>query len=264
MTNPGDSNLSEVAQAFQKDLAERGSFETDAHYGVSNTLAKAYPVGAKVPLPPAGITKVMFNAIVEASIVYITLSQESGNVYDLIPANLKGYLARPPKGPTVEVIGKVLESKEFAAVMVLRGMRPATQEHLSTEQMQALMVMSDVSGKRTSQQKLRRAGISWYKWKAWLNDPLFRATHDRMAANLFAKVQSDVDYQVASGALDGKLDYIKYFNELSGKHDPNRRAHQDVQTILNGIVEIITRNVTDEKVLKQISAELSAVVAQLG
>jgi hypothetical protein len=85
-----------------------------------------------------------------------------------------------------------------------------------------------------------------------------------MAANLFAKVQSDVDYQVASGALDGKLDYIKYFNELSGKHDPARRAHQDVQTILNGIVEIITRNVTDEKVLKQISAELSAVVAQLG
>jgi hypothetical protein len=77
-------------------------------------------------------------------------------------------------------------------------------------------------------------------------------------------MQADVDSQVAQGAVAGKLEFIKYFNEISGKHNPQRKAHADVQTILDGIVEIITRNITDSELLTRISSELSAVVAKLG
>jgi len=135
---------------------------------------------------------------------------------------------------------------------------------LSGVQMRALSVMTDFTSNLNLQAKLKKAGIAWYEWQGWLNDPTFRAHHDRLANELFKKAQASVDEAVVSGAVNGKLEFIKYFNEISGKHDPARRAHQDVQTILNGIVEIITRNVTDPEILTRISSELSAVVAKLG
>lgn len=97
-----------------------------------------------------------------------------------------------------------------------------------------------------------------------MNNGLFRAAHDKIAHDIFVKAQSSIDSQVVSGALQGKLDFIKYYNEITGRFSPGRRAHDDVQSILNDIVDIVTRHVKDPKVLQAISAELSASVAKLG
>ena len=228
--------------------------------GVNPNLAYAIPDRSKPIYPPAGITREDFDKVVEVAVLQHSLERGIVDGETVITTDtVKSYHPKLSKR-TIEI---VLASKPFHHTLILRGIRKDSSA-LSAEQMRALTVMTDVSTSLSLERKLKRAGISWFKWQAWLNDPMFRAMHDRLASQLFTKVQADVDMQVASGALEGKLDFIKYFNELSGKHDPNRRAHQDVQTILNGIVEIVTRNVTDPVVLNRIASELSAVVAKLG
>lgn len=256
----GSSDIS-LAEGIQQAIRN----ETLREFGVQPEIVYAVPDRSKPIYPPAGIRREDFDKVVEVAVLQHSSERGlSDNTTDGSGPTLDIDMVKMyhPKIPRA-TIDKILSSKPFHNTLILRGIR-RDNSALSAEQMRALSVMADVSTSMTLERKLKRAGVSWFKWQAWLNDPLFRATHDRMASQLFTKVQADVDMQVASGALEGKLDFIKYFNELSGKHDPNRRAHQDVQTILNGIVEIITRNITDPIVLNRISSELSAVVAKLG
>ena len=158
---------------------------------------------------------------------------------------------------------KIIKSPEFHTALVLRGVRKES-EGLSGDQMRALSVMTDLSSAQSLEKKLKQAGITWYQWQTWMHSPLFKAHHDRLASKIFTSVQQSIDLRVATGALDGKLDFIKYYNELTGRHSPDRRAQQDVQMILNEVVAILQRNVRDPEVLVRISAELSAVVSKLG
>jgi hypothetical protein len=204
-----------------------------------------------------GVQRVHFNEIVEATVLEYALN--SGLKQDINSIDISQYTDRP-----VTEIEKVIKSKEYKDTLVLRGIRPGDTTRLNGDQMRALSVMTDLSRNMSLERRLKNAGITWHQWQQWMNNPSFRAHHDRLSEQVFRQAQASVDTQVASGALDGKLDFIKYYNELSGKHDPAKRAHKDIQQILNDIVDIITRNVSDPAVLARISAELSASVAKLG
>jgi hypothetical protein len=210
---------------------------------------------AELTIP--GVQRHNFNLIIEATILAYAMS--SGLTPTIDDQTLSDYSGRP-----LDEIKRVKRSKEYYEVCTLRGMNVADKTRLTGEQMRALSVMTDVSKHMTLERRLRGAGIDWATWQQWMRNPIFKAHHDQLSEQVFRSAQATIDSQVTSGALDGKLDFIKYYNEISGKHDPNRRAHADVQTILDGIVEIITKNVKDPQVLMQISAELSAVVAKLG
>lgn len=229
-------------------LSEHGTLDFNLHNPV--------PPNAKPIITPPGTLRKDFVAIIEASVL---IHQLSAGMTAITSREIKAHVPRL----TLSVIEKCMQSKQYHNMMVLRGVINEA-DGLSGEQMRALSIMTDTASNLNLTAKLKKAGIPWYKWQAWQNDPLFRAHHDRLANELFKKAQASVDEAVVTGATAGKLEFIKYFNEISGKHDPQRRAHQDVQTILNGIVEIVTRNVTDPDTLRQISAELSAVVAKLG
>ena len=162
-----------------------------------------------------------------------------------------------------DLINRILICSAFNKVLILRGIRKPT-DTLNGKQLLALSALSDVSDHRSFKTKLNRAGISWYEYQGWINDPVFKAHHDRIAGEIFNKVQNDVDLQVASGALDGKLDFIKYYNELTGRHDPNKTAKADFQKFIDDVVKIITENVTDRETLMRMSQQLSLAVAKLG
>jgi hypothetical protein len=198
-----------------------------------------------------------FNQIIEATILEHSMSD---GMMDLSVTTVRQYCPHL----SADTISKVMASQEYHDMLVLRGVRDTDTSGLSGEQMRALAVLVDTSKSLSLERKLKNAGISWYQWQMWMHSPLFRAHHDRLAQKAFESATSQIDLQVASGALDGKLDFIKYYHELTGRNSPDRRAHQDVQMILNSVVEIITRNVQDSDTLARISAELSAVVAKLG
>lgn len=224
--------------------------------GVEPDFLNPVPPKHRAILPPPGILRKDFVRVIEAAVLHHQLTAGMG---EMSSRALKDYAP----SLSLKLIEKTMATPQFRNMLILRGVINET-DGLSGEQLRALTLMADVSSNLSLDAKLKKALIPPYKWQAWLNDPKFRAHHDRLANELFRKMQADVDTQVVQGAVAGKLEYIKYYNELSGKHDPNRRAHQDVQTILDGIVEIITRNIKDPEVLTRISSELSAVVSKLG
>lgn len=215
------------------------------------------PPKSKPLRTPAGINRGHFTAVVEAAVMGHALSGSRAAALDLQALALYSKLPQ-------RVVKPIIESKEFHDAMLLRGVISAEATELDGEQLRALSVLMDTSKARSLETKLKAAGIPWYKWQAWMNDSTFRAAHDRMAHDLFKKMQSQVDVTVAAGALSGDLGFIKYYNEISGKHDPARRAHQDVQSILDGLADILMRHVTDRETLLAISSELSVLVAKLG
>jgi hypothetical protein len=237
----------------QTDRALSGTLDT--HY-------KQAPQSSKPLYATPGIARQLFIDIVRAACIIHSLSNaEADEELWLDPKAIKKYLV---SSVALSDVQKVVKSENFTQALILRGVINLTKTALSGEQLRALAVLTDVTSHASLETKLKRAGIPRYKWDVWMNNPLFRAAHDKLAHDIFLKAQSSVDTQVVSGALQGKLEFIKYYNEITGRHSPGRRAHDDVQSILNDIVDIVTRNVQDPLVLQRISSELSASVAKLG
>lgn len=164
-------------------------------------------------------------------------------------------------GVSLATVERLQTFPQWTQGLILRGLMPSADAPLSGEQLRALNCLTDATRHKSFEARLKAAGIDPYKWNIWLNQPVFRAAHDKIAHEMFVKSQAQIDMQLASGALSGKLDFIKYYNEVSGRHDPNRRAHADVQTLLNIVSDVILRNVKDPDLLKTLSDELSAAVA---
>lgn len=231
---------------------------TEQNFGVSPLDQFSVPASArKTPIYTIpGIQRKLFNQVIEVAILEHSLHSGYENL------NLQCVKSYIP-GMVATDLDKILKSQEFHQALVLRGVRTES-DGLSGDQMRALSVMSDVSTNQSLERKLKTAGIPWYQWQTWMHSPLFRSHYEAIAKKVFDQSQATIDLQVASGALDGRLDFIKYYNEVSGRHSPDRRAHQDVQMILNEVVKIIHENVQDPAVLMRMSSQLSAVVAKLG
>jgi hypothetical protein len=250
-----------------RELTSRLAKETEAalktaNFGVSPLDKYSVPPNARrVPgLTLPGIPRKHFNQIIEVTILEHALSD---GLSDLTVTTVRQYAPHL----TSDEISKVLSSKEYHQTLVLRGVRtedPSGKQHLSGEQMLALQALTDLSSSLTLERRLKKAGVTWYQYQAWLHDPLFRSHLDALSAKAFNSATAQIDMQLASGALEGRLDFIKTYYEITGRNSPDRKAHQDVQMILNAVVEIVTRNVKDSQTLSRISAELSAVVAKLG
>jgi hypothetical protein len=116
--------------------------------------------------------------------------------------------------------------------------------------------MTDTTQRLSLETRLRRAGIQKSEWQNWMRNKKFREKFERIARETFIRSQSMIDLQLASGALEGKLDFIKYYNEVSGRHDPNKQSRTEVRAVLAAVVDIITRNVQDPEVLNRISSEM--------
>lgn len=170
------------------------------------------------------------------------------------------------------VLSRTYRNETYLGLLAARGLPPVESitvdktsntatsvemaKSLHPRQLLALSIMTDVSSRMTLKTRLSRAGIDEREWQNWLRNEQFRNKFEKISREVFIKSQSSIDLQVASGALDGKLEFIKYYNEITGRFDPKTRSRQDIQQVLQAVVEIITRNVTDPVILNRISSEL--------
>jgi hypothetical protein len=237
--------------------------ETDrALEGPLHTVYKPAPSSSKPLYAPPGVPRQLFIDVVRAAcLIHRVTGGDRSNSEWLDPKAIKTYL--PTRVP-IATVEKITRSTNFQQALILRGVTSPADGILTGEQLRGLAALSDVTTHLSLESRLKRADIPKYKWDAWMNNTVFRAAHDKIAHDIFVAAQSSIDTQVVSGALSGKLEFIKYYNEITGRYSPGRRAHADVQSILNDIIEIVTRNVKDPKALQAISAELSASVAKLG
>lgn len=203
-------------------------------------------------------SKERFVQVIEAAVEHF--KDTHGQIYPT-PERLAEYL---PRNFPKTLLERLFQDDTFYSALRMRGIQPP-DEPLTERQLMCIAVLSDFTSTKSIKGKLTDLGIKWWEYQAWLAQPRFAKKHRDASEALFEKAQAAVNSQLVAGAVSGKLDYIREFNVLSGRNDPARKQMMDVRDILNGVVDILTRNISDQpELLMKISGELSALAGGSG
>ena len=157
----------------------------------------------------------------------------------------------------------VYNSVAYKVACYYRGIRKAT-EGLNERQRLCIAAVTDYTSRATFHQKLARLGIETWEYNSWMNYPPFRNRVNKLSEKALTRSVALADVALAQGAVQGKLDFIKYADLRSGKFDPNLQVALDVKYVLTQVVEIIQRNITEPELLRKLGGELSLLAGAAG
>ena len=165
---------------------------------------------------------------------------------------------------TKKLIGKALTTDQFTNAMLSRGVPWKDHHGLTGQQMYALQILTDPTDRRELGRKLKAIGITHIQYRAWMKQPHFSSYLAKVTGNMLEEHIPDFTTALTNKALSGDLNAIKYAFEVSGHHDPDTKKIADLQLVMNQLIEIITRNVTDQETLARISNELHLTLVGQG
>lgn len=151
---------------------------------------------------------------------------------------------------------------QFVQALILRGI-VRMGRNLDERQVMALAVLGDYTSPLNIRQKLNRIGVKWYEYQNWMQDPKFSGQMRAIAENALEQATAPAMIGLAERAQVND-NSLKYMLQLTGRYDPNNSATQDVRAFLNGVIEIIQRNVTDRETLTHIGDELAFLLKAHG
>lgn len=165
----------------------------------------------------------------------------------------------------ISLLIELLSNEKFARILEERGVIDDESPVGMTErQMQTLALLTNFTDKRAIQTKLRSIGVPDWEFQQWLGgNSRFKRLYRKFSEQLFDEAQPAVNVALSTLAVEGDLRAIKYFNEISGRWDPNSKQVMDVQALLRGIMEILTSTITDPDLLRLIGGKLAVLVGSL-
>lgn len=199
---------------------------------------------------PSGIEREDFINVVSAAYMAYTDLRQLPDV-----ANIERYSTL-----SASRILEVIRTPEFVAAANARGIPWGKENGLSATQMLVAQILTNPTDKRPLRAKLKQVGVTYTQYRAWMHQPTFSQYMNRITEGMLVDHLPDFNTVLTNRALGGDLNAIKYVNELSGRHDPNRQQVLDLQAIVQNLLDIITRNVKDPETIQRISAEFSLAV----
>lgn len=205
-----------------------------------------------VPIkPPLGVTTVDFkNALIAAYMQYTTDGEVTAEKINELT------------GIDRDRAAVIIATPEFQYACQTRGVAlTKTKQFLTQEQDLALQILLDPSDGLTFQKKLRKAGISMTKFRAWMRQPLFKryfesATEDLHRQNEIALLQ--LERLVGEGDLKA----IQFKFEMNNRYNPRQQQAIDVLVIMNQVLETLARHVQDPQVLMAVAEEMKQIAEQ--
>lgn len=238
---------------------ERMPKSTEHYTLVKKKDAKPTPVGNRhyVGLKiPKGTSERVFRNVISAA--YTAWVGSQGTKLPSVEDMHKYY----PE-VTKRKIATVIATDEFIEAIRDRGL-PWTKgdfrSGLSPVQQFAISIITNPTDKRGLKAKLATAGVTYTQYRAWLKDPLFSRYMNGITEGMLTEHVGDLHTALMNKALAGDLNAIKYVYELNGRFDPASRQMADVAVLVERIIEIVVRNVTDPVVLGRIQTEMSNVI----
>ena len=172
-------------------------------------------------------------------------------------------LQRAGKRPSLTAIVQYMETERFAEAMKERGVEFAPNPSgLSDEQEALLSILSDPALRGGLAARLKKAGISSSKFRAWKRQRAFNDAYKKLIQIEREDASETIDLQLISLASNGDLNAIKYYNDLVGR-GPNDKKAVDAVQFSKIILESVMKHVSPEQ-LKAISAEVEFASKQLG
>lgn len=155
-------------------------------------------------------------------------------------------------------IGKIVQTVEFQQAIELRGIPwKSDYKGITPEQQRVITLITNPTDRRPLGRRLKSAGVSWATYQAWCKQPHFKNYVDKLAEEILQENISTAHTMLTNRVQNGDLNAIKFFYELTGRHDPNRVENVNLRAVITQILEIIQRRVRDPETLQAIASDMS-------
>lgn len=159
-------------------------------------------------------------------------------------------------------ISRIIATDEFKTAIEARGVRwgPNPLNGISAEQHYAISILFNPTDRRPLAAKLKSAGVTYSKNKAWLKEPTFNNFVQQNAENMLGDHQADIHTAFLNKAMTGDLPAVKFYYELTGRHNPQANQVIDLQRVVGLLLESVSKHVTDADVLLRITADFAGAM----
>lgn len=159
---------------------------------------------------------------------------------------------------------ELLETPLFRSALEERGIAESDLDYLTERQIGALAVLSDHTVRKPERVKLRSIGVSWEMFQNWLLIPAFRREYRAMQSRILQIATERGDSVLAQLIDDGNMRAIEYANAMTGRYDPASRDATNALSILQLVMSLVQKHVTDEVALMRLSEDFERLAAQGG
>jgi hypothetical protein len=164
-------------------------------------------------------------------------------------------LSSLPKETWDEIYDGDSNQKSFESVLALKGILKKGSG-LTYDQMRTLRYLTDVTVRGTLETRLKTLGVSWERFQNWQRDRRFNEQFKAISEEILDQAQPLVMMELTRNSVRGNLEAIKYFHQITGRYDGAVSA-ADLQAFLNGLVEILQLEVSDQSTLRRIGLKLA-------
>lgn len=134
-------------------------------------------------------------------------------------------------------------------------------DSLNAKQIACINLIMNVSDRRSEAAKLRALGIPPATFYGWKRQKPFSDALRTQGEKLFGDTQSQVHVALAKAAMDGDVNAIKYYNQVSGRFDTARTVEQlNVKFVMQKLLETIQTHVHDPVVLMAIAEDFATLI----
>lgn len=169
---------------------------------------------------------------------------------------------RAGERPNLEQIQAYQATEDFRDGMRKRGIEVSRHEELSVEQYALLSILTDYSDKRSLNSKLRAAGVKSATYRGWLRQKAFNDKLRAIAGKALDEAIPIAEANLAAGAAQGDLKYIKFLMEVTGRHDPARQQQVDTQALIGVIIDTMQECINEENMENMSAKELLAHIQE--
>lgn len=210
---------------------------------------------------PAAATKRLFDAIITAAWALSLRGQEITAA--AVHAELPKSKSKNAIAATVAQVQAVLESAMGRRALADRGLALSGEQELTYEMVATIRAMLDPRP-LSHAQRLRLAGVTAQEYQGFLTYPKFRHTLQESTEVALKGGIAQANARLVQQVEKGDLKAIQYLHQLTGYWDPNKQQTLDVQQIIQEMMAIIFKRVTDADTLMGIAAEVGLLQQRIG
>lgn len=144
---------------------------------------------------------------------------------------------RAGKRPSITAIQQYMATSHYREGMYERGIEITAAETLTQEQTAAMMVLSDISDRRSPTAKLKALGISSAKHRAWLKQKPYNDAFNQLTSSALKEAIPLAEVKLAENAAAGDLSTIKFLFEVTGRYNPAAQQAVDAQALVSVMVD---------------------------
>lgn len=207
---------------------------------------------------PKGVSDGQFRRILNAA----DLAYKTKGSGELLPSIDKVATLAGVHRNTVTRFVTSLEGKE---ALLKRGIRWTTNVNiagvLTPEQVLAVSIITDPTNRKPMGEKLKQVGISMATYRAWMKNPTFASKMNELGETLLNENIAAVHARLVNRAEGGDVSAMKLFYEVSGRHDPAQKQMVDLVRVVQLVLEVITRYVTDPETLGKVNQDIDTILS---